>query len=69
MPRRKDINSVLIIGAGPIVIGQACEFDYSGAQACKALKEDGFRVILINSNPVILYNVVVQIVLFFTYWN
>ena len=46
MPRRKDINSVLIIGAGPIVIGQACEFDYSGAQACKALKEDGFRVIL-----------------------
>ena len=51
MPRRKDINSVLIIGAGPIVIGQACEFDYSGTQACKALKEDGFRVILINSNP------------------
>ena len=49
MPRRKDINSVLIIGAGPIVIGQACEFDYSGAQACKALKEDGFRVILILS--------------------
>ncbi len=51
MPRRQDINSVLIIGAGPIVIGQACEFDYSGAQACKALKEEGFRVILINSNP------------------
>jgi carbamoyl-phosphate synthase large subunit len=51
MPRRKDIKSVLIIGAGPIVIGQACEFDYSGAQACKALKEDGYRVILINSNP------------------
>ena len=51
MPRRKVINSILIIGAGPIVIGQACEFDYSGAQACKALKEDGFRVILINSNP------------------
>ncbi len=51
MPRREDINSVLIIGAGPIVIGQACEFDYSGAQACKALKEEGFRVILINSNP------------------
>ena len=45
MPRRKDINSILIIGAGPIVIGQACEFDYSGAQACKALKEDGYRVI------------------------
>ena len=51
MPRRDDIKSVLIIGAGPIVIGQACEFDYSGAQACKALKEEGFRVILINSNP------------------
>ncbi len=51
MPRRSDIQSVLIIGAGPIVIGQACEFDYSGAQACKALKEDGVRVILINSNP------------------
>jgi len=51
MPRRQDIKSVLIIGAGPIVIGQACEFDYSGAQACKALKEEGLRVILINSNP------------------
>ena len=51
MPRREDIKSVLIIGAGPIVIGQACEFDYSGAQACKALQEEGFRVILINSNP------------------
>ena len=51
MPRRSDIKSVLIIGAGPIVIGQACEFDYSGAQACKALKEEGLRVILINSNP------------------
>ncbi len=51
MPRRDDIQSVLIIGAGPIVIGQACEFDYSGAQACKALKEEGYRVILINSNP------------------
>ena len=51
MPKRKDIKSVLIIGAGPIVIGQACEFDYSGAQACKALKEEGIRVILINSNP------------------
>jgi carbamoyl-phosphate synthase large subunit len=51
MPRREDIKSVLIIGAGPIVIGQACEFDYSGAQACKALKEEGYRVILINSNP------------------
>jgi len=51
MPKRSDINSVLIIGAGPIVIGQACEFDYSGAQACKALKEEGLRVILVNSNP------------------
>src|SRR6266852_2285987 len=51
MPKRTDIRSVLIIGAGPIVIGQACEFDYSGAQACKALKEEGYRVILVNSNP------------------
>ena len=51
MPRNKDIQSVLIIGAGPIVIGQACEFDYSGAQACKALREEGLRVILVNSNP------------------
>src|SRR6266550_2147439 len=51
MPKRADIESVLIIGAGPIVIGQACEFDYSGAQACKALKEEGYRVILVNSNP------------------
>jgi carbamoyl-phosphate synthase large subunit len=51
MPRRTDIDSVLIIGAGPIVIGQACEFDYSGAQACKALKAEGFRVVLVNSNP------------------
>ncbi len=51
MPKRTDIESVLIIGAGPIIIGQACEFDYSGAQACKALKEEGFRVILVNSNP------------------
>ena len=51
MPKRIDIKSVLIIGAGPIVIGQACEFDYSGAQACKALKEEGLRVILVNSNP------------------
>ena len=51
MPKRTDIKSILIIGAGPIVIGQACEFDYSGTQACKALKEEGFRVILVNSNP------------------
>ncbi|MEO6363638.1 MAG: carbamoyl phosphate synthase large subunit, partial [Caldimonas sp.] len=51
MPRRTDLQSILIIGAGPIVIGQACEFDYSGAQACKALREEGYRVILVNSNP------------------
>ncbi|WP_171168884.1 carbamoyl-phosphate synthase large subunit [Ruegeria sp. HKCCA0370] len=51
MPRRTDIQSIMIIGAGPIVIGQACEFDYSGAQACKALREEGYRVILVNSNP------------------
>lgn len=51
MPKRTDIQSIMIIGAGPIVIGQACEFDYSGAQACKALREEGFRVILVNSNP------------------
>ncbi|MCA8941511.1 MAG: carbamoyl-phosphate synthase large subunit [Planctomycetes bacterium] len=51
MPRRNDIESILILGSGPIVIGQACEFDYSGTQACKALREDGFRIILINSNP------------------
>ncbi|AOV17330.1 carbamoyl phosphate synthase large subunit [Acidihalobacter aeolianus] len=51
MPKRTDIRSILVIGAGPIIIGQACEFDYSGAQACKALKEEGYRVILVNSNP------------------
>lgn len=51
MPKRNDIQSILILGAGPIIIGQACEFDYSGAQACKALKEEGYRVILVNSNP------------------
>ena len=51
MPKREDIKKILIIGAGPIVIGQACEFDYSGAQACKALKEEGYKVILVNSNP------------------
>ncbi len=50
MPKRQDIKSILIIGAGPIVIGQACEFDYSGTQAVKALKEEGYRVILVNSN-------------------
>ncbi|MDQ7001838.1 MAG: carbamoyl phosphate synthase large subunit, partial [Ghiorsea sp.] len=51
MPRRNDIQTIMILGAGPIVIGQACEFDYSGVQACKALKEEGFRVVLVNSNP------------------
>ena len=51
MPRRKDIKRVMLIGSGPIVIGQACEFDYSGTQACKALKEEGYKVILVNSNP------------------
>ena len=51
MPKRKDINTILVIGAGPIVIGQGCEFDYSGTQAIKALKEEGYRVVLINSNP------------------
>ena len=51
MPKREDLKSILIIGAGPIIIGQACEFDYSGAQACKALREEGYRVILVNSNP------------------
>lgn len=51
MPKRSDLKSILIIGAGPIIIGQACEFDYSGAQACKALREEGYKVILVNSNP------------------
>ena len=51
MPKNSEIKSVLIVGAGPIVIGQACEFDYSGVQACKALREEGIRVILVNSNP------------------
>src|SRR5512137_440641 len=51
MPRRNDINSVMIIGSGPIVIGQACEFDYSGTQACKALREVGYKIVLVNSNP------------------
>ena len=51
MPKRKDLKKILIIGSGPIIIGQACEFDYSGVQACKVLKEEGYKVILINSNP------------------
>src|SRR5438105_14954612 len=51
MARRSDIHTILILGAGPIVIGQACEFDYSGAQACKALRAEGYRIVLVNSNP------------------
>ena len=51
MPKRNDLKSILIIGAGPIIIGQACEFDYSGTQACRALREEGYRIILVNSNP------------------
>ena len=51
MPRRTDLKKILLIGSGPIVIGQACEFDYSGTQACKALREEGYQVVLVNSNP------------------
>src|SRR6267142_2192824 len=51
MPKRTDIHKILIIGSGPIVIGQACEFDYSGTQACKALRQEGYKVVLVNSNP------------------
>ena len=51
MPKREDIKTILIVGSGPIVIGQACEFDYSGTQACKALRDNGYRVVLVNSNP------------------
>src|SRR5262245_47417579 len=51
MPKRTDIHKILIIGSGPIVIGQACEFDYSGTQACKALREEGYEIVLVNSNP------------------
>ena len=51
MPRRDDLHTILLIGSGPIVIGQACEFDYSGTQACKALKAEGYRIVLVNSNP------------------
>ena len=51
MPRRNDISRILLLGSGPIVIGQACEFDYSGTQACKALRSEGFEVVLVNSNP------------------
>ena len=51
MPKRTDINKIMLIGSGPIVIGQACEFDYSGTQACKALREEGYEIVLVNSNP------------------
>ena len=51
MPRREDLKKILLLGSGPIVIGQACEFDYSGTQACKALREEGYEVVLVNSNP------------------
>ena len=51
MPRRTDIKTIMVIGSGPIVIGQACEFDYSGTQACQVLREEGYRVVLVNSNP------------------
>ena len=51
MPKRKDIHKILIIGSGPIVIGQGCEFDYSGTQGCKALKQQGYKIVLVNSNP------------------
>src|SRR6202165_2896198 len=56
MPRRDDIGSILLIGSGPIVIGQACEFDYSGTQACRVLRQEGYRVILANSNPATIMN-------------
>ena len=51
MPKRTDLRKIMLIGSGPIVIGQACEFDYSGTQACKALKEEGYEIVLVNSNP------------------
>ena len=51
MPHRNDIKKILIVGSGPIIIGQACEFDYSGTQACKALREEGYEIVLVNSNP------------------
>ena len=58
MPKRRDISRILIVGSGPIVIGQACEFDYSGTQACKALREEGYEVVLVNSNPATIMAVV-----------
>ena len=60
MPKRTDIKKILIIGAGPIVIGQACEFDYSGAQACKSLKEEGYEIILINSSISFIFCIILQ---------
>ena len=57
MPKRTDIKKILIIGSGPIVIGQACEFDYSGSQACKALREEGYEIVLVNSNPATIMSV------------
>ena len=60
MPKRTDLQTILILGAGPIIIGQACEFDYSGAQACKALKDEGYRVVLVNSNPATIMTVPVM---------
>ena len=57
MPKRTDINKIMLIGSGPIVIGQACEFDYSGTQACKALREEGYEIVLVNSNPATIMTV------------
>ena len=56
MPRRNDLHKILLLGSGPIVIGQACEFDYSGTQACKALREEGYEVVLVNSNPASIHD-------------
>ena len=70
MPKRTDIKTVMLIGSGPIVIGQACEFDYSGTQACKALKEEGYRVVLVNSNPAtIMTNVRTNVVVWLSRQN
>ena len=62
MPKRKDLKTILVVGAGPIIIGQACEFDYSGTQACKALKDEGYKVILINSNPATIMTILVLLI-------
>ena len=69
MPKDENIKRVLVIGSGPIIIGQACEFDYSGTQACKALKEEGYEVILVNSNPVRLLRYVFEDGGYFAYIN